>query len=137
VSLTGADQPRHEPIPPELDEASKQIIGACIEVHRHLGPGLLETVYEKALVHELGLRGLSVQQQVPVRVAYKDLVIDGQRIDLLVSPGVLVELKAVDVILPIHEAQVLSYLKSTGLRLGLLVNFHAVVLRQGIRRFVN
>jgi GxxExxY protein len=126
-----------EPIPAELDEASNRIIGAAIEVHRILGPGLLEGVYEKALVHELRLRGMDVRQQCPVAVAYKDIRIDGQRLDLLVDPGVVVELKTVDRIAPIHEAQLLSYLKSTGLRVGLLINFHAESLKRGLRRLVN
>jgi GxxExxY protein len=125
-----------ERIPPQLDEVSNRITGAAIEVHKLLGPGLLAAVYEKALLHELKLRGLSARQQAPVRVKYKDIEIDGQRIDLLVEPGIVVELKTVERLLPIHEAQLLSYLKSTGLRVGLLVNFHHEVLSKGIRRLV-
>ena len=125
------------PIPAALTETSGAIIGAAIEVHRILGPGLLEGVYERALVHELRLRGMAVKQQWPVAVTYKDLRIEGQRLDLLVDPGVIVELKTVDRLLAIHEAQLLSYLKSTGLRLGLLINFHAEVLTRGLRRLVN
>lgn len=121
----------------ELDKASHGIIGAAIEVHRHLGPGLLESIYEAALVHELGLRGMTAHRQKPVSVQYKDLEITGQRLDLLVEPGVVVELKTVNELLPIHEAQLLSYLKSTGCRLGLLINFHARVLKHGIKRRVN
>jgi GxxExxY protein len=128
---------RLAPIPLALDEASNRIIGAAIEVHRILGPGLLEGVYETALVHELRLRRMEVRRQWPVPVTYKDLRIDGHRLDLLVDPGVVVELKAVERILTIHEAQLLSYLKSTGLRLGLLINFHAEVLKNGVRRLVN
>ena len=127
----------YDPIPRELDKASHQIIGAPIEVHRHLGPGLLESIYEAAMVHELALRGMVAHRQKPVTVRYKNLEISGQRIDLLVEPGVIVELKAVDELLAIHEAQLLSYLKSTGLRLGLLINFHAKVLKHGIKRRVN
>jgi len=126
-----------ERIPADLDAASRTIIGSVIEVHRHLGPGLLESIYEQALVHELSLRGLTARRQVVVPVQYKDIRINGQRLDLVVDPGVVVEVKAVDNPLPIHEAPSLSYLKSTGARLGLLVNFHAEVLRQGIRRMVN
>ena len=125
------------PIPDEVNEVSRRVIGAAIEVHRHLGPGLLESVYERALVYELGLRGLRVRQQMPVTVAYKDLKIEGQRLDLFVEPGVIVERKAVDRLLPIHEAQLLSYLKSTGTRLGLLLNFKSRVLKDGIKRIVN
>lgn len=125
------------PIPAVLTETSGAIIGAAIEVHRILGPGLIESVYERALVHELRLRGLEVRQQWPVSVTYKELRIDGQRLDLLVEPGVIVELKTVDRLLTIHEAQLLSYLKSTGLRLGLLINFHAEMLTRGLKRLVN
>ena len=105
----------HKPIPDELNRASGEIVQAAIEVHRHLGPGLLESVYETAMLHELKL----------------------QRLDVLVDPGVVVELKAVDRLLPIHEAQLLSYLKSSGHRVGLLINFNVPVLKRGIRRMVN
>jgi len=131
VRNTGRDS-----ISAELDDASHKIIGAAIEVHRHLGPGLLESIYEQALVHELQLRGMSVQQQVPVSIIYKDLTIGGQRLDLLVDPGVIVELKAVETIREIHSAQLMGYLKSTGHRLGLLINFNRTVLRKGIKRIV-
>ena len=127
----------HKPIPDELNRASGEIVQAAIEVHRHLGPGLLESVYETALLHELKLRGLAVHSQVPVRVPYKDIEIGGQRLDVLVDPGVVVELKAVDRLLPIHEAQLLSYLKSSGHRVGLLINSNVPVLKRGIRRMVN
>lgn len=126
-----------KPIPKEIDEVSGRIIGAAIEVHRHLGPGLLESVYEQAIVYELQLRGLRVHRQMPVTVTYKELEISGQRLDLFVELGVIVELKTVDQFLPIHEAQLLSYLKSTGIRLGLLLNFKSPVLKDGIRRIVN
>lgn len=126
-----------EPIPEELEGAARQIIGAAIEVHRHLGPGLLESVYERALIHELNLRGLTVKVQVPVTVTYKGLEITGQRLDLLVDPGVVVELKSVEKLLVLHERQLLSYLKSSGCRLGLLINFNTRMVRQGIRRVVN
>ena len=124
-------------VPRELDEASNRIIGAAIEVHRHLGPGLLESLYEKALTHELELRGLSVRRQVAVSVVYKDLVMEGQRLDLLVDPGVVVEVKAVERLAAIHEAQLISYLRCTGMRLGLLVNFNRRLLKEGIKRIVN
>ena len=124
-------------IPEEFNRTTGAVIAAAIEVHRHLGPGLLESIYEQALLHELTLQGIAARRQVTVPVVYKDLQIDGQRIDLLVDPGVVVEIKAVERLVPIHEAQLLSYLKSTGLRVGLLVNFHAELLRKGIRRMVN
>ena len=126
----------HEPIPAEVDRVGHEIIGAAIEVHRHLGPGFLESVYEKALVHEMRLRGLDVRQQVPVALLYKDLKIEGQRLDLLVDPGVIVEIKTVDRLLPIHQAQVISYLRTTGHRLGLLINFNCGILKRGIKRIV-
>ena len=125
-----------EPVSEEIDQVARQIIGAAIEVHRHLGPGLLESVYEKALVYELGLRGLACQQQMPVTIHYKDLAISGQRLDLLVEPGIVVELKSIDALLPIHTKQVVSYLKGTGNRLGLLINFNVRVLKEGIDRIV-
>jgi len=116
---------------------SQEIIGAAIEVHRHLGPGLLESVYEAALAYEVGQMGLTVVRQKAAPVTYKGLRFDeGFRLDILVSEQVVVELKCVETILPIHGAQVISYLKLTGFRLGLLINFKAPVLRHGIRRFV-
>jgi GxxExxY protein len=136
TELSG-ESPTHRGIPKELDDASSVIIGAAIEVHKHLSPGLLESVYEKAMAHELRLRGLKVEQQLPISVVYKDLRIDGQRLDLLVQGGVIVELKAIDKLLPLHEAQLLSYLKSTGFRLGLLINFNLPVVHKGIKRIVN
>ena len=134
-ALRGSRTP-YKPIPDEVDRASNQIIGAAIEVHRHLGPGFLEAIYEKALVHEIRLRGLVVRQQVPITVDYKDLQIKGQRLDLVVQSGVVVEVKAADRLLPIHEAQLISYLRSTGHRLGLLINFRCDVLKKGIKRIV-
>lgn len=119
-------------------EITEKIIGAAIEVHRHLGPGLLESVYEAALAYELTQAGLAVERQKPVSVAYKGLRFDeGYRIDLLIGNAVVVELKCVDSVLPIHEAQLLSYLKLTGLKIGLLINFKVPVLKQGIKRISN
>ena len=123
-------------IPVELDEASHKIIGAAIEVHRHLGPGLLESIYEQALVHELHLRGMTAQRQVSVSITYKDLTIAGQRLDLLVDPGIVVEIKATEAIKEIHTAPLMGYLKSTGHRVGLLINFNKAVLKTGIKRIV-
>lgn len=119
-------------------EITEVIIGAAIEVHRHLGPGLLESVYEAALAYEIGQRGLDVQRQKPVPLVYKGLQFDeGYRLDLLVGGKVIVELKCVDAVLPIHEAQVISYLRLTGLKVGLLMNFKVPVLKDGVRRFSN
>jgi GxxExxY protein len=117
------------------DEVTEQIIGAAIEVHRILGSGLLESVYEGALCHELFLRGLAFKRQVEVTVIYKDVNVGNQRIDLLVSDEVVVELKSQRALTEAVAAQVLSYLKATGLKRGLLMNFGEVRLIDGIKRF--
>lgn len=116
---------------------SSKVIGAAIEVHRHKGPGLLESIYEKCMAHELGLQGIPVERQVVVPVEYKGLVFDEPlRLDLLVDGCLIVELKAAERVLPIHEAQVLSYMKLMDLPVGLLINFHEVTLNRGIRRLL-
>ena len=120
----------------EHSELTRQIIGAAIEIHRHLGPGLLESTYESCLVYELEKLGLAVQRQVALPVVYKELQLPkAYRIDLLVNDQIVVELKAVDNILPVHEAQVLSYLKLSQLKVGLLLNFHVKMMKDGVRRF--
>ena len=122
----------------DLDRLSKEVIGAAIEVHRVLGPGLLESAYEECLAWELGLRKIQLRRQMPIPVVYKDLRIEeGYRVDMIVNEGVIVELKCVDALEPIHTAQLLTYLKMTGLKLGLLLNFRADVMRHGIKRVVN
>jgi GxxExxY protein len=126
----------YEPIPPEDEELAHQIIGAAIEVHRLLGPGFLESVYERALCHELTLRGVTFERQKDLFVPYKDIEIAGQRLDLLVGGRVIAELKAVETIAPIHQAILLSYLKAMRLRLGLIINFRMLVLKDGIKRIV-
>jgi GxxExxY protein len=125
-----------EPIPQRDEEIAKGVIGAAIEVHRHLGPGFLESIYRKALAYELSLRGLAVEDEKEILVPYKDVQLSGQRLDLLVAGRLIVELKCVDDFSPIHEAQLLSYLKATGLRLGLLINFKTQLLKDGIKRMV-
>ncbi len=121
----------------ELNRVTDKIIGAAIEVHRQLGPGLLESTYEKCLIFELQRIGLVVEPQVELPVTYKGMKIDaGYRIDLLVEKSVIVELKAVESILPVHEAQILTYLKLSGNKLGLLLNFNVKLMKDGIRRFV-
>ena len=116
---------------------SKQIIGAAIEVHRQLGPGLLESAYEECLAYELGLRQVPFERQKPVPVVYKQVHLDcGFRLDLLVGGLVVVELKAVDALASVHEAQVLTYLKLSRCKLGLLLNFNVPVMRDGIKRLV-
>ncbi len=122
----------------ESDELSSRIIGAAIEVHRNLGPGLLESIYEQALAFELEQRGLQVKHQQKVPVIYKGHSLGSDfKLDLLVNDLVIIELKAVDKVLPIHKAQVLTYLKLKKLWLGLLINFNELVLKQGIVRVVN
>jgi GxxExxY protein len=119
-------------------DLTRLIIGGAIEVHRVLGPGLLESVYEYALAYELGLRGLLVERQVLVPVDYKGLQLKtGIRLDMRVASRVVVEIKAVECLHQIHRAQVLTYLKLTGLRTGLLFNFNVEFLRSGVRRIAN
>lgn len=117
-----------------MDDSTGQIIGAAIEVHRELGVGLLESVYEAALCHELDLRKIEYQRQVVVDVLYKDVVIQGQRTDLLVQGEVIVELKAQLKLPEYAHAQLISYLKSTGLKRGLLINFAEPKLVKGVKR---
>jgi GxxExxY protein len=121
----------------QADELSREIIGAAIEVHRHLGPGLLESAYEACLCRELTLRGIPFERQLALPIEYKGALLESAyRIDLLVG-GVIVELKAVEKIEPVHHAQLLTYLRLTDRWLGLLINFHVEVLRDGIKRLVN
>lgn len=118
-------------------ELSKRIIGAAIEVHRELGPGLLESAYQACLVRELMLQKLPFEREKPLPVKYKGVRVDcGYRLDFVVANKVIVELKAVQMIHPIHEAQVLTYLKLTGHRLGLLISFNVKVLKDGIKRLI-
>ncbi len=113
------------------------IIGAAMEVHRALGPGLLESAYEACLVYELAQQGLKVEQQKPLPLIYKGVHLDcGYRLDLLVENSVIIEIKTVDALSPIHEAQLISYLKLSGCLVGLLINFNVRLLKDGIRRFV-
>ena len=121
----------------EFDELSSRVIGCAIEVHRQLGPGLLESVYRRCLLHELTEGGLRAEGERAVGIRYKGVDFDcGYRVDILVEAVLIVELKAVDALLPIHEAQLLTYLKLSGLKTGLLVNFNSRSLRHGIRRLV-
>lgn len=123
------------PLRASQDDATGRVIAALIEVHRHLGPGLLESTYEAIAAHELALRGHTVDRQRPVAVRYKGAEVDcGYRLDLLVDGHILLELKAVDRLLPIHSAQLMTYLKLSGIPIGLLVNFNVRMLASGIRR---
>ena len=121
----------------ELNLITDKIIGSAIEVHRALGPGLLESAYESCLAFEIAQRGLKVEQQKPLPVIYKEVYLDaGYRIDLLIEQRVIVELKAVDALTPLHKAQLLSYLKLSSLELGLLINFNVRVLKSGTQRVI-
>lgn len=124
-----------EPISRSAEEAAEAVVDAALAVHRSLGPGLLESVYETCLAHELQKRGRAVQRQLSLPVFYDGIRLDaGLRLDLVVDGCVVVEIKAVEQLLPVHKAQVLTYLKLTGHRLGLLVNFNSPLLKYGIRR---
>jgi GxxExxY protein len=120
------------------NEITHAVIGAAMEVHKLLGPGLLESAYEECLAREMALRRITFERQKPVPVVYKDVKLEcGYRLDFLVERQVVVELKAIDSIAPIHEAVILTYLKLSSMRFGLLINFNVAVLKDGIRRFVN
>jgi len=121
----------------ERDPVSAAVIGAAIEVHRLLGPGLLEPIYHRAMIHELTLRGIPFRSEQPVPVNYKGVDLgDDLQLDLVMSDELIVELKAVDKLHPIHEAQLITYLKLTGLKKGLLINFNVRLLIEGVKRIV-
>ncbi|MFW6326972.1 MAG: GxxExxY protein [Bacteroidota bacterium] len=122
----------------KLDLLSKEIIDAAIAVHREMGPGLLESVYECCLVKELHLRGILADNQVPMPLFYKGEKLEKDfRIDILIEGEIVIELKAVDILLPVHEAQIISYLKLSNKKLGFLINFNVPKLKEGFKRFVN
>jgi GxxExxY protein len=121
----------------EINKTTESVIGAAIEVHKHLGPGLLESAYEECLCHELSLRNIPFKRQVPLPVMYKGTKLDcGYRIDLLVNDEVIVELKSVDGISPIHEAQALTYMRLGNWKVGLILNFNVPILVKGVKRLV-
>lgn len=122
----------------EINKLSKRIIGAAIEVHRTLGPGLLESAYEQCLCHELNLQKISFERQKELPVTYKGMKLDcGYRLDIMVENAIILELKSCEKIEPIHKAQLLTYLKLTGISLGLILNFNRATMREGIARIVN
>ena len=122
----------------EINDITKEIIGAAIEVHKTLGPGLLEKPYELCLIHELKLRGIKCESQKPVPIQYKGLVLDDSlKLDLVVENKVIVELKATKEILPVHRAQIMSYMKLSCINNGLIINFHVNLLKDGIERFID
>lgn len=125
----------HQAISAETDVVGRAVVDAGLKVHRALGPGLLEFAYEHCLAHELNARGLAVRRQVALPILFDGIQIEaGYRLDLLVNNLVIVEVKAVDALAPLHEAQLLTYLKLSGLRLGYLMNFNVRLLKQGLRR---
>lgn len=114
------------------------MIGACIEVHRALGPGLLESAYEECLCRELTILGVKFRRQQPLPIVYKGVQLDaGYRLDVVVEDALILELKSVETLLPIHEAQIITYLKLSGIPLGLLINFNVPIIKHGIKRFLN
>jgi GxxExxY protein len=120
------------------NEISERVIGCAIEVHKALGPGLLESAYEECLASEMDARGLKYERQKPIPVVFRNIKLDcGYRVDFLVEDRVVVELKAIDVVPPVMHAQVLTYVRLLDVRLGLLINFHVEQLTKGIRRFAN
>lgn len=127
----------HQEVGAAIDRIARTVVDAGFKVHRALGPGLLESVYEHCLVHELEARGLSLQRQAALPIRYGDVVIDaGYRLDLMVEETVVVEIKAVETLTRLHEAQVLTYLRCSGCRVGLLMNFNVALFKQGVRRLV-
>jgi GxxExxY protein len=121
-----------------LDQITRRVIGAAIEVHKPLGPGLLESAYQACLAFELRERGFQVEEQKPLPVVYKHVKLDcGYRMDLLVENAIVVEIKAIEQLAPIHEAQLLSYLRLSGKSVGLLIDFHVRILKNGLKRIVN
>ena len=120
----------------EINQLTQIIIGSAIEVHKRLGPGLLESAYEECLSYELKSNGCNIERQVPIPVVYRDIKLEcGYRIDILVNKTVVIELKSVDALAPIHEAQILTYMKFSNKSLGLLINFNVMLLKNGIKRF--
>ncbi len=121
----------------KFDRLSNRVIGCAIEVHRELGPGLLESTYERCLAHELGQVGIDFKLQQEIKVKYKGVYLDcGYRVDVLVEDSLILELKSVEVVLGIHEAQLLTYMKLAEIKIGLLINFNVQRLKDGINRFV-
>jgi GxxExxY protein len=137
-SRQGTKAPRNEEPSVEDDRIASLVVDACVKIHMALGPGLLESVYERVLMHELEQRGCRVQAQVPIPIVYRGITFkEGFRADLIVSERLIVELKSVEHLMPVHKKQLLSYLRLTGLRLGLLVNFGEELMKTGIHRIIN
>jgi GxxExxY protein len=124
------------PLPDEVELLVTKTIGCCVAVHKELGPGLLETVYARAVRIELGLAGIQFESERIVPVSYRGVYLCNQRLDLIVQEQIIVELKSVERLNPVHRAQVVSYLRTTGLRIGLLVNFNVSAIQEGLRRVI-
>ena len=124
-------------LPDHIERLAHEVIGAALEVHKELGPGLLESVYENAMLHELRLRNIAAEQQVMIDVHYKDSIIKGQRVDILVENTIVLELKSIEQIAPVHKAQLLSYLRAGRYPLGFLINFNTKLLRDATHRVLN
>lgn len=136
IATTRVQRRKFDDVPPEWNRITEAVIGAAMEVHSHLGPGLLEKHYERALMHELASRGLNVRTQVAVRLSYKGADIGEQCLDLVVEDLLVIELKAVDAVHDVHLAQLVSYLTASGKPLGLLINFNVARLKDGLYRRV-
>jgi GxxExxY protein len=135
--VEGSGRVKQEPVSERVNELSRVTVDAALQVHRELGAGLLESVYEVCLCEEIRNRGFKVERQVVLPIRYRGKELDGDlRVDLLLEDSLIIELKSVDTLLPIHEAQLLTYLKLTGHRLGLLINFNVPLIKEGIRRLV-
>ena len=127
----------HAPIPVRAENAARSSVDAALQVHRALGPGLLESAYEHCLAFEIARRGFAVQRQLALPIVYEGERLDaGYRLDLVIEGAVIIEVKSIDALAPIHDAQVLTYLKLSGLRVGLLMNFNVALFKQGLKRFV-
>jgi GxxExxY protein len=123
-------------LPRETEDLIHSVLGAAIDVHRNLGPGFIESVYKTAMCHELSLRKISFECEKPILIPYKTISIGGQRLDIVVAEQLILELKAVECLVSVHEAQILSYLKASRIRAGLLINFNVWQLKSGIKRIV-
>ena len=136
-ALNHQEHQEHQEVSAAVDDVARIVVDAGLAVHRTLGPGLLESAYEHCLAHELYLRGVSFRRQVPLPIVFKGTTLDaGYRLDLLVGDSVVVEVKAVEALTRLHEAQVLTYLKLSGYRVALLMNFNVEILKHGLRRLV-
>ncbi len=131
------DHVGREALPAAVERLAENIVDAGLKVHRALGPGLLESAYEHCLAHELGVRGIALRRQTPLPIVYNGARLNvGYRLDIVVENSVIIEVKAIDSLTRLHEAQVLTYLKLSGCRLGFLMNFNVVLFKQGLKRFV-